>query len=280
MRRAIPAIVSAAVLVACGSDSATEVSPGGSGPLGSTSADGMTDTEADTSAGLPKLDVGSAPMTTGSAESGGDNCGNILTATVRDFSSDHPDFEYVIQDDRGLVADQLGADGKPVYTGDPTTPTTNGQEFFDQWYRDVDGVNVPFEIDLVLVDNGDGTWTYDNSEFFPLDDMGFGNEGRSHNYHFTLELHSEFTYEGGEVFSFTGDDDLFTFINGTLVMDLGGVHGPQNASVDLDQVAAELGLEPGQSYPIDFFFAERHTSMSNFRIDTTIGCFVPGVPPG
>ena len=94
-----------------------------------------------------------------------------------------------------------------------------------------------------------------------------------HNYHFTYEIHAEFTYEGGEVFTFTGDDDLFTFINGKLAIDLGGVHGPQTATIDLDQEADNLGIIVGGTYALDFFFAERHTSMSNFRIDTTISCF-------
>ena len=40
--------------------------------------------------------------------------------------------------------------------------------------------------------------------------------------------------------------------------------------------AASLGLEVGSTYPMDIFHAERHTDQSNFRIDTTIGCFIPG----
>ena len=71
-----------------------------------------------------------------------------------------------------------------------------------------------------------------------------------------------------------GDDDLFTFINGRLAIDLGGVHGPMESEIDLDARAAELGIEVGEVYSLDFFFAERHLTQSNFRIDTTIGDFV------
>ena len=31
-----------------------------------------------------------------------------------------------------------------------------------------------------------------------------------------------------------------------------------------------LGIEIGQTYPMDIFHAERHTNQSNFRIETTI----------
>jgi fibro-slime domain-containing protein len=62
------------------------------------------------------------------------------------------------------------------------------------------------------------------------------------------------------------------FINGTLAMDLGGLHGPVMGSVNLDN----LGLTVGQQYPLDVFHAERCDSGSNFRIDTSIACFVPG----
>jgi fibro-slime domain-containing protein len=214
----------------------------------------------------------------GAGGSGG-NCNPILKATVRDFSTAHPDFEYMIGDDLGIVAGTLGADGKPVYAGNPTTPTTTGKDNFDQWYRDVPGVNMAIPIEIPLMDAGNGTYTYSNSAFFPIDGQGFGNENNIHNYHFTLELRTQFTYEGGEVFTFTGDDDLFTFINGKLAINLGGVHGAQSSTIDLDARAAEFGIVKGNKYSLDFFFAERHTSESNFRIDTTIGCFsAPPVP--
>ncbi|MCA9653428.1 MAG: fibro-slime domain-containing protein [Myxococcales bacterium] len=195
-------------------------------------------------------------------------------ATVRDFSQSHPDFEYVIAVDPGIVDFMLGGDGKPVYAGG-SAGTTTGQANFDQWYRDVPGVNQTIPVAIPLSDDGSGTYTYDNPAFFPIDDQGFGNEGNSHNYHFTLEMHTQFTYQGGEVFTFRGDDDLFTFINGRLGIDLGGVHGPMEGSIDLDAMAGTLGIVPGGTYDLDFFFAERHTSESNFRIETTIGCFQP-----
>ncbi|MDI3285844.1 fibro-slime domain-containing protein [Polyangium sp. 15x6] len=215
----------------------------------------------------------------GGAGGGGPSCNPILKATVRDFQVAHPDFEDFLGDDKGIVADELGADGKPVYAGNPTTPTTTGKENFDQWYNDVAGVNIAIPVEIPLMAMGGGTYTYNNSAFFPIDGQGFGDEFNTHNYHFTLELRTQFIYEGGEVFTFTGDDDLFTFINGKKVIDLGGVHGAQTSTVDLDARAAELGIEKGKTYPLDFFFAERHTSESNFRIDTTIGCFSePPIP--
>jgi fibro-slime domain-containing protein len=169
-----------------------------------------------------------------------------------------------------MVEPQLGADRKPVYAGKPKTPTTTGRANFDEWFRDVPGVNQGVFVTLPFQDRGGGLYTYDNSEFFPIDGMMWGNEGHPHNYHFTFELHTRFQYRGGEVFHFRGDDDVFTFINGKQVVDLGGIHLPEEVTVNLDEQAARLGLERGQSYELDFFFAERHLTMSNFRIDTTL----------
>ena len=193
----------------------------------------------------------------------------VLAVTVRDFHDSHPDFERDRQGrDRGIVEGALGDDDLPVYASDSDTRTTSGRAAFDQWYRDVSGVNERAMIELPLRPEppGSNTFVYDDMEFFPVDDMLFGNEGREHNYHFTLAATTEFVYEGGERFLFRGDDDVFVFIDRRLVIDLGGVHPRQEASVDLDP----LGLEPGGRYPLHLFFAERHTSNSSFRIETTL----------
>lgn len=196
----------------------------------------------------------------------------VLTATVRDFQVAHADFEYRIGSETGIVHETLGTNGKPVYAGNPTTYTTNGSQLFNQWFNDVSGVNRSSQLTLTLEEVSPGVYQYKNNAFFPIDGQGFGNEGNGHNYHFTLELHTTFVYRGGEQFTFTGDDDLFTFINKKLAIDLGGVHSKLSRTVDLDAEAAGLGLTIGQTYPLDIFFAERHTTESNFRIDTTIGC--------
>jgi fibro-slime domain-containing protein len=213
--------------------------------------------------------------------SGGDSgyCGSTLTGTIRDFMQSHPDFEYIIQVDPGIVLPDLGADNLPVYAGQAGNPTTTGQANFDQWYRDVPGVNQKDLVSIPLTASGGNVYTYSNNAFFPIDNKLFGNEGNNHNFHFTFELHTKFVYLGGEVFTFTGDDDLFVFVNKKLAIDLGGVHGALNGQVDLDANASQLGITKGTAYQLDFFFAERHTSESNFRIDTTIGSFVDCGPP-
>lgn len=208
------------------------------------------------------------------SSAGTQDCTGLLHATIRDFSpTTHPDFEAELGDDTGIVEAALGADGKPVYTSSGGTSTTHGKAAFDEWFRDTPGVNVSIPTTIQLSPAGGGVYTYDNQAYFPIDGQGLGDEGNPHNYHFTLEVHTQFEYRGGEVFTFTGDDDLFTFINGKLAIDLGGVHGAESSSVDLDASAKELGIEVGKVYTLDLFFAERHTVDSHFRIDTTIACF-------
>jgi len=189
-----------------------------------------------------------------------------LTGTVRDFKDNHPDFEKYNGAELGIIADQLGADMKPVYKGGQGLKTS-GKANFDQWFNDVDGVNTKTQLTIELVDtDGDGIYSYSSSAFFPIDNQLFGNQGRNHNFHFTFELHTKFTYEAGQIFSFTGDDDIWVFINGQLMIDLGGTHGPLTGSVELDK----LGLTIGNTYALDFFFAERHTDGSNFIMETSI----------
>ncbi|MCC6521063.1 MAG: fibro-slime domain-containing protein [Polyangiaceae bacterium] len=210
---------------------------------------------------------------------GGDACTGILPARIRDFSASHPDFEDFTGNDAylGLVESTLGPDGTPVYASPGATPQTTGPAEFAEWYHDTPGVNVAIPITIQLVANGNGQFVYDNSAFFPVDGQGFGDEGNPHNFHFTTEVHTIFSYQGGEVFTFTGDDDLWLFINGELAIDLRGLHPQLSRTIDLDALAPTLGISIGQSYPMDIFHAERHTTESNFRIQTTIQCFLP--PP-
>jgi fibro-slime domain-containing protein len=212
------------------------------------------------------------------ASGGGGTCGLKLTGTVRDFSKSHPDFEsFTGNGEKGIVQATLGGDGKPVYV-DGAHQFTTTKANFDHWYRDVPGTNQTFPFSFSLTQNGN-VYTYDNGQFFPIDGKGFGDEGLANNFHFTFELHTEFVYKGGEVFTFIGDDDLWTFINGKLAIDLGGVHPSQTGSVDLDAKATELGLQQGKTYALDVFQAERHTSESHFRIDTSLEFTSCGEPP-
>lgn len=271
MRGACLALGALAILLGagCGDDAGAD----GGGAAGGGRADAGAG-GAGGAGGGELVTVGPGPGAGGSSATGGAGCNGRLLGKIRDFREDHPDFEFELGVDPGIVLPQLGDDGKPVYDEQGDHPTTNGRESFDQWFRDVPGVNAPIELSIQLVQGEGGVWTFDDSAFFPIDGRGFGDEGHPHNYHFTFELRTTFRYRGGEVFRFRGDDDLFTFINGRLAIDLGGVHGAMEAEIDLDARAEELGIEVGEVYPLDFFFAERHTTESNFRIDTTIDEFV------
>lgn len=197
-----------------------------------------------------------------------------LMGTIRDFNASHPNFEGAIDGHQpGIVESTLGGDNKPVLSNPKpagATSITNAADF-NQWYNDVLGVNMSAAYGITLDNGGSGNvYTYSNSSFFPIDGQLFGNEGRAHNYHFTYEIHSAFTYQGGESFTFTGDDDLWVFIDNKLAVDLGGVHGAITGSVELDTFALANGFTIGNNYKFDLFFAERHTTQSNFQIDTSI----------
>lgn len=256
-----------------------------------------------------------------------------LTGVIRDFkrgdwTGGHLDFETAHLSGRGgygkatgLVTMNLSEDDKPVYNPvRPSRDTILNEASFNQWYRDDALVNTSSPMKLTLSNGRDepgGVYSYSTSSFFPIDGQYFGNQNLSHNFHFTYELRTTFTYQPGQKFTFIGDDDVWVYINGTKVIDLGGVHTAVTGSVVLFDgkvfvesadfavggvvqsistemasalaaawSAAGLGAVPvqmqangkyidlhltsQQACTLDFFFAERHTTQSNFRIDTSI----------
>jgi len=218
-----------------------------------------------------------------------------LQGTLRDFKDSHPDMQYPYKNyglRQGVVMSTLGDDKKPVLNtdfngGNLSKAMIDSESSFNQWYRNVEGVNqsVPYSITLQDTD-GDGIFRFARSkhngqDFFPLDGQLYGNEGRSHNYHFTYEIHTKFTYtdpadrDYDMTFQFSGDDDVWVYVNKQLVVDLGGVHSEEHGSVNIDDIADDLGLEAGKTYDFDFFFAERHTTESNFTLETTMQFLSP-----
>ena len=185
-----------------------------------------------------------------------------------------------------------------VYNKDLDTISMSSALSKDQVY--FLGTNSTTRFPFLPVTDAEGIYAGETKSPYFLDDgrgvMGVTEEGATfvnRNYNFAMCSNGEFVYHYDEdlFFQFEGDDDVYLFINGELVLDIGGAHSVTDVSLNVNDYvdwakkvlanpsaysasqiarARKLNLKDGQKYTFDFYYMERHGWGSNCRIVSNI----------
>ena len=128
--------------------------------------------------------------------------------------------------------------------------------------------------------NDDGTFNTDNTGTLPVSDFGntVGGASADHNSYFGMKFAVEFQlipgYIGPLEYYFYGDDDMWVYLDGQLICDIGGVHSSVGEYVDLwDYISKDRTST--ETHRLDFFYTERGASGSTCWMQFTL----PNISP-
>lgn len=114
----------------------------------------------------------------------------------------------------------------------------------------------------------DGSWR-DLRSTFPTSD-----DGNNHNCFFGMQYAVKFTltadYVGPLEYYFFGDDDMWVFLDDTLVCDIGGVHSSVGEYVNLWDYLQRNGRTESETHTLTFFYTERGASGSTCYMNFTL----------